>query len=105
NGNGDGSIDFTISGGTTPYSFNWSNGETTEDVSNLTAGNYNVTITDVHGCTASYGAHITEPNALSLATTVTDPLCNGCTDGSIDLTVSGGTAIYSYSWNTGDTTE
>src|SRR4029077_14728791 len=94
NGNLDGLLDLTVSGGTTPFTFVWSNGATTEDLINLTIGSYNVTITDAYGCTVSAGASITEPAVLNLSTTATDPLRNGCTNGGINLTVSGGTAAY-----------
>jgi len=54
---GTGSIDLTVSGGTTPYVYNWSNSATTQDVSNLLAGNYNVTVTDNKGCTATLSCY------------------------------------------------
>ena len=56
-----GSVDLTVSGGTIPYSFLWDNGATTEDLAAVTAGDYNVTITDANGCTFSGMATITQP--------------------------------------------
>ncbi|MBK9451921.1 MAG: SprB repeat-containing protein [Bacteroidetes bacterium] len=66
NGANDGSINVTVTGGAscTAYTFNWSNGATTEDVSNLTAGNYSVTITDANGCSTSSSFTLTEPALL-----------------------------------------
>jgi len=106
-GGNDGSIDLTVTQGTPPYTFNWSNGETTEDISNLSAGTYTVTVTDTNGCTATYSANITQPQgALTVTSNVTSQVsCFGGSNGAIDLTVSNGTPPYSYLWNTGATTE
>jgi gliding motility-associated-like protein len=101
-GGSDGSIDLTVSGGTAPYSFLWSNGATVEDLINLTAGNYNVTVTDAGGCTATNSASVEE---LSGMANVTDISCNGANDGSIDLVVSGGSAPVTFLWSNGATTE
>src|SRR6185436_5228406 len=111
NGNTDGSIDLTPTGGTSPYTYNWSNGETTEDLSGLGAGTYSVTLTDANSCTATASVILTEPEPLT-APTVSSTFnggnnigCNGNTDGSIDLTPTGGASPYTYNWNNGETTE
>ncbi|MGI9545060.1 MAG: hypothetical protein ACR2MX_17495, partial [Cyclobacteriaceae bacterium] len=105
-GEATGSIDLTVSGGTPGYTFFWSTGETTEDISNLTAGTYNVTIIDANGCETTNSVTITEPAAaLTSSTTQVDVLCFGEATGSIDLTVSGGTPGYTFLWSTGATTE
>jgi hypothetical protein len=102
-GGNDGALDITIGGGTAPYSYSWSNGATTEDISDLTAGTYSGTITDANGCTFTGGAPITEPAAaLNVTATVTPSTGN---DGAIDVTVSGGTAPYTFNWSNGATTE
>lgn len=104
-GFGDGSIDLTVTTGTAPYTYNWSNGGTTEDLNNLTEGIYSVTVTDVYGCSASTSDTISEPAQLLLNKDVTQVSCNGGNDGAIDITVSGGTLPYTYFWTNGATTE
>lgn len=105
NGNATGAIDITPAGGTGPYTFLWSNAETTEDVTGLIAGSYTVTITDNSSCVDSFTYVVTEPTPLVLSETHNDETCSGNGDGSIDLTVSGGTAPYTYSWSNGQTTQ
>ncbi|MEP7168598.1 MAG: SprB repeat-containing protein, partial [Bacteroidota bacterium] len=107
NGGNNGSIDITATGGTIPYSYNWSNGATTEDISNLSAGTYTATITDVNGCFAGVTGTITQPSAsLSASASVAQNVnCYAGTNGAINLTVNGGTSPYSYNWNNGATTQ
>lgn len=107
NGGADGSIDFTPSGGNGTYSFNWSNGGTTEDISGLTAGTYTVTVTDGNGCSSNtFSAVVSEP-AVALTSTISgeDATCFGVSDGNIDLSPSGGTSPYSFVWSNGAVTE
>src|SRR6185312_11416373 len=101
-----GTIDLTVSGGTAPYSFAWSNGSSSEDISGLVAGSYTVTITDANGCTDTQVINVTQPvAALSASGSPVHVKCFGGATGAINLTVSGGTAPYSFAWNTGATTE
>ena len=100
-GNASGIINLTVVGGTTPYFYNWSNTSTTQDVSNLITGNYEVIVTDNNGCLDSLATSISQPTTpLTLSESHVDILCNGASTGSIDLTVTGGTTNYSYNWNT-----
>lgn len=99
---GYGSADITAYGGTLPYSFAWSDGSVNEDIDSLLAGTYTVTITDLHDCTASYTFTITQPTQLQLSAVVTNVDCYGSPTGAIDLTVSGGTPAYNYSWIPGN---
>lgn len=103
-GDANGAADLTATGGTPPYTYLWSTGETTQDISGLTAGSYLVTVTDDNGCWTDISDVVAEPNALSFADTVSNALCYGYTDGSISVTVAGGTAPYTYLWSTTATT-
>ncbi|MEZ4979151.1 MAG: Ig-like domain-containing protein, partial [Chitinophagales bacterium] len=103
NGASTGALNLTVNGGTSPYSFVWSNGPTTEDQNSVPAGTYSVTVTDARGCTATANATINEPtNALSINLTKTDAtLSLGCNDGTASVAVTGGTAPYTYLWSGG----
>jgi gliding motility-associated-like protein len=98
-GDSDGAIDLTVSGGTAPLTYAWDNNADTEDLSNLTAGNYSVTVTDGLGNTATETYTVTEPAELIVNISGEDLACNGDGDGSITLSVSGGVAPYTYDWN------
>ncbi len=104
-GGNNGSIDVTVTGGTTPFDYLWDTGATTEDLTDLTAGNYNLTVTDANGCTGTITVTITEPTVLALTATSTNLTCNLSADGEIDITPTGGTLPYAYLWSTGQTTE
>ncbi len=105
-GNPTGGINLTVTGGTLPYIYLWSNGAVTEDLINIPAGIYNVTITDANGCTTTSTGTVTQPSAALAATAaVTDVLCNGNSTGTVNLTVTGGTSPYTYLWSNGAITE
>ncbi|MEI6311728.1 MAG: gliding motility-associated C-terminal domain-containing protein [Bacteroidota bacterium] len=105
NGNADGAIELSVTGGTGPYSFSWSNGSTTEDIVSLSPNTYTVTVTDNHGCLNTLAsATVYEPIPLSATTLVDSVSCAGSADGSASITVSGGNGSYSYLWNNGATT-
>jgi len=103
--NAAGTIDVTVTGGTAGYTYNWSNGETTEDLSNLSAGIFDLTVTDANGCIATLSDTITNDNGnLAATSTNTNAICTNAA-GAIDVTITGGTAGYTYGWSTGETTE
>ncbi|OFY87018.1 MAG: hypothetical protein A2236_00070 [Bacteroidetes bacterium RIFOXYA2_FULL_33_7] len=97
----DGTVNFTVANGTAPYTFEWLSGETTEDLTGLEAGYYSVTATDAEGCISYENITLGQPTAITSSSVATNALCNGGSDGSIDLSVSGGTAPYTYEWNHG----
>ncbi|MEZ5023847.1 MAG: T9SS type A sorting domain-containing protein [Chitinophagales bacterium] len=107
NGETDGAIDITIQGGTLPYTYLWSNGDITADISGLEAGEYSYVVTDANGCVFNAGTTVTieEPSALTESASVEDVACLGESSGSIDLTVEGGTSPYTYVWSNGATTQ
>lgn len=96
----DGSAIALASGGSTPYTYYWSNGATTPSINNLSAGTYTVTVSDGNGCTAMSSATITEPSALTLQLNTTDVSCVG-NDGASSAVVAGGTSPYTYQWSNG----
>lgn len=105
-GNGSGSIDITLTDGTAPFLFTWSNGAISEDVSGLTAGSYTVTITDINGCSTNGTFTVGSDNGtLNLVSSiVTDENC-GDGQGAINITISGGSAPITYDWSSGETTQ
>jgi gliding motility-associated-like protein len=105
-GGSDGAINLTVTGGTAPYIFSWSNNSPSQNLSNLIAGSYNVLVTDANGCSKSLSIILTQPLApLNSSDTHTDILCKGFSTGAIDLSVTGGTFPYTYLWSNGQTTQ
>lgn len=98
-----GAIDISIVGGSTPYEFSWSNGASTEDLDQIPAGSYQLTITDGNGCTTHEAFEVTQPRPITISPTITHVNCNGDGNGSINLNVSGGTAGYDFEWDNGAT--
>ena len=105
NGNSDGSITLTITGGVTPYQFVWSNTATTQNIDNLDAGNYSVTITDDNNCTKIRNYNLSQPSIFTVFSNVQDVSCYGFADGSINVTILGGSQPYTFLWSNGATTE
>ena len=103
---GTGSINLSVNGGASGYTYVWSNLATTQDLTNVGTGSYSVTITDANNCTKTYSnLMITEPAAIATSTSIVDITCNGMSNGSINLSVSGGTGAYTYTWSNTATTE
>ena len=103
NGAGSGSIDATVTGGLSPYNYNWSNGAITEDIFNLGAGTYTLNIEDTLGCTASHSATVGNSCNLTVSTTCASAAC-GQNNGMASVIVTGGAAPYEYEWSNGPTT-
>lgn len=101
NGGNDGSASVNPSNGNAPYDILWSNGLTTTSISNLSSGNYSVTITDATPCSIVENFTISTGQNLTVTETISNTNCNNSCDGSISLTVSGGQGPYNYDWGNG----
>lgn len=99
NGTATGSISAT-SDGESPFTYAWSNGQTSQTAINLAAGTYTVTITDNGNCTATTSFTVGEPDALDATASTTTANCSSNTGGA-SVTVTGGTQPYSYLWSNG----
>lgn len=100
-----GTANATAINGTAPYTFAWSNSNTGSNISGLLAGTYTVTVTDLNGCTSVNTGVVAEPTAITSSTTATDASCSGIPDGSITLTVAGGSPNYAFLWSNSVTTQ
>jgi gliding motility-associated-like protein len=98
-----GTVDLSVTGGSTPYAFQWANGSTTQDLSAQSPGINTVTITDANGCTTATLATVTGTPAVLAEGVVTNNVCSGGTSGSIELSVTSGTAPFDFLWSTGET--
>ena len=104
NGTNTGSVAVTVTGGKTPYVYDWSNSTSTSaTLAGLSGGNYECIITDAVGCSDTVVAQVNEPTALAVTSVINDEVSGN--DGEINLTVSGATAPYTYSWSNNATTE
>ena len=101
-----GSITVNASGGQGTYSYAWSNGQTGQQILNLSAGTYTVTVTDGSGCSVQLTQAITEPTSGITATlrTKNDATCGG-QNGAVAVDITGGTSPYIYSWSRGGNTD
>ncbi len=97
-GEDNGSIELTPSGGTPNYNYDWSSGDSTGTILDLTAGWYVFNITDANGCMLSDSIEVTQPDLLLANEAVTDVTCYGFSDGVIDISPTGGTGPYNYTW-------
>jgi hypothetical protein len=98
-GGNDGEASVSASGGTAPYTYLWSDGQTTQAATGLTAGTYTVTVTDANDCSVSESVTLTEPTEL-LADVVAGSIdCFGESDATATVTATGGTPPYTYLWD------
>jgi len=107
NGDDTGSVDLTVTGGTSPYTYLWNTGASTEDIINVAAGTYSVTITDANGCTTINQSEVLEPTDIVSGSIIqiTNVECLDENTGSISVQGSGGIPPYTYSINNGTTSQ
>ena len=100
-GDNTGTINLTVNGGVPDYNVQWQDGTTGTSRSGLFAGNYPVRIQDINGCFIDTTIQITEPEILTITSSVKKSYCPDMQDGEIVLTVQGGAGSYQYYWSTG----
>ena len=89
----------TATGGTTPYTFEWNTLSNQNNIQNLIAGNYSLTITDNKGCVATASTIVAQPDSINILATIQNVLCYGNNDGIITTYATGGTSPYTYQWS------
>ncbi|HHJ50871.1 MAG TPA: hypothetical protein ENJ88_08245, partial [Phaeodactylibacter sp.] len=103
----DGTATANPTGGTSPYTYAWSTGASSQTISNLAPGDYMVTVMDANGCTATATVTVAAFGCPTIMVNAgaTDESCNACNDGTATANPTGGAMPYSYAWSTGDTTQ
>lgn len=93
----DGHVTVLATGGVSPYSYAWNNGAISQNLDNVAAGTYSLTITDAAGCSTSRNVSIDAPEAVNMEIAATDVKCYGERNGKIEIAANGGTEPYRYS--------
>jgi uncharacterized protein (TIGR02145 family) len=104
NGGSDGEIDLVVQGSGV-FKYQWSTGDTIEDLTGLPAGYYKVTVTDSNGCSLESEVVLIEPDPILITADYTSRINPDSSNGYIDLNVSGGTAPYNFIWSNGSTSQ
>ena len=100
-----GEASIIISSGQTPFQFNWSDGQTTQNATSLGAGVYTVTVTDFNGCMANDNIEIVSSTEIVYSVDVTHVTSPASTAGAIDLTLTGGISPFQFTWSNASTLE
>jgi len=100
----DGTATSSPTGGVGPYTFEWSNMETTPTITGLPEGSYTVTVTDANGCTVVRTVVVLPGNCgITTSFLSTAVLCNGQSNGTATIVINGGSAPFTYLWSSGGT--
>ena len=103
-GSYDGAVSMTVTGGVSPYYYNWSNGATTSSITDVSAGLYTVTVTDDTGCKGVDSFRVAQPAQMQVQQVQMQPVfCDQSCNGWVSVTATGGTAPYTYTWLHGAT--
>ena len=102
-GQANGSIDVSVLQGNPAFTYAWDNGATTQDINNLEAGTYRLTVVDANGCVSQSSYTLAQPTEITLNAIATDEIQGN--DGMIELTVNGGVPSYTILWSNGVNTE
>ncbi|MBE0639521.1 MAG: SprB repeat-containing protein [Bacteroidales bacterium] len=111
NGGSTGSISTSVSGGIPGFTYAWTKigvpgfSASTANLSGLSAGTYNLTVTDSKGCVETKEVVVTQPDDITITPSVTNVTCKGFNNGQISLSVSGGNPGYTYLWNDGNSNQ
>jgi len=100
-----GTITSLLSNGTPPYIYHWSNGQTTQQATNLCSGIYTLTVNDAEGCSVIDVQLVPATSNVIVSGIVSQPVCGDTIGGNIDLQISGGVPPYSFQWSNGNTSE
>ncbi len=100
----DGEISVRASGGSLPYTFNWSNKDAGQKIVGLSDGDFSVTASDSKGCTATDSYNLTKPKSFTFNSLGSKIRCAGTSTGTAQINVVGGTPPYAYEWESGEKT-
>ncbi len=95
-----GGVNVTVSGGSPAYSYFWSNNSFNQNLTNVSAGNYTLTVSDQNGCNATSSVAVDQTGQVLVSSIVTDASC-GSSNGAVNITVTGAVAPVSYLWSNG----
>ncbi len=105
NGSSDGQAAVNTSGGVMPYTYLWSNGNTTQSLTQIPSGNYSVVVKDANGCSNNINTTVNQPSQIAATTNVTNVNCFGAASGNALVIPSGGVGNYTYNWSNGQSSQ
>jgi gliding motility-associated-like protein len=98
-----GNILLNVTGGVAPYSYLWSNGANTKNLTNVPAGDYQVLVKDTKGCSYQAVYKLTDPASFEIDSIINQPACHDSENGAIEILPKGGKAPFTFLWSNGQT--